>query len=166
MVDWAGLAREIAVGPGEDGGHGVARRAIALLLGEAALRDAVDYHLAGGPGAEHARSVLWLLQPEAEAARSRCLEIYHTAPEHGRRVSAVDLLRVVATAADLPRVVEFLMDSDPGVQLSGVGMLDQLLFAGCVDAVAAEPYLRMAERHPNAQVRDKAAAIREFLIEP
>jgi hypothetical protein len=162
-VDWAQLAREIGVDPLEGGSDEVARRAIAFLLGEVTLRDAVDYYIAGGPGAEHARAVLWLLQPEAQVARSRCLEIYHTAQERCRRVSAVNLLRVVATAADLPLVVEFLVDGDPGVQLSGVGMLGQLVFARCVDAENAEPYLRMAERHPNLQVRDKAAGIREIL---
>lgn len=168
-VDWAELAREVGADPLKGGGSGsgddVARRAIAFLLGEVTLRDAVDHSLAGGPGAEHARSVLWLLQPEARAARSRCLEIYHTAPDRCRRVSAANLLRVVATAADLPLVVEFLVDGDPAVQLSGVSMLDRLVLARCVGAEDAEPYLRMAERHPNPQVRDKAAAIREILAE-
>jgi hypothetical protein len=42
-VDWAELAREVGADPLEGDHDDVARRAIAFLLGEVTLRDAVDY---------------------------------------------------------------------------------------------------------------------------
>ncbi|MDT0265808.1 hypothetical protein RM844_05835 [Streptomyces sp. DSM 44915] len=158
-VDWRALADSIGADP-NSGGDRVARRAIASLLGDEAMRGAVDWYVAGLPAAEHARSVLSLLRPEA--ARSRCLEIYRTDPDAERRHLAVELLRVVATADDLPLVAEFLADADPAIQLWGIGVLDQLLSRGQIDADEAQPLLRSAERHPNPQVREKCAVLRAY----
>jgi hypothetical protein len=121
----------------------------------------VNWYVEGLPASEHARSVLSLLQPEA--ARSRCLEIYRTDPHPDRRRSAVELLRVVATADDLPLVGEFLADADPAIQTWGVGVLDQLLLRRHVDADDAEPLLRAAEHHANPQVRERHTVLRECL---
>lgn len=159
-IDWRVLADDIGADP-NSGGDLVARRAIAHLLGEEALRDAVDWYVDGRAAAEHARSVLWLLRPAA--ARARCVEIYRTDPEPVRRHLAVELLRVVATAEELPLVAEFLADTDPAVQTWGIGVLDQLLFGGQVDADDAEPYLREAAGHPSAYVREKCGEIRAWL---
>ncbi|MGC0415964.1 HEAT repeat domain-containing protein [Embleya sp. AB8] len=162
-VDWQALADSIGADP-NTGGERTARRAIAFLLGDEAIRGAVDWYVEGLPASEHARSVLRLLQPDA--ARSRCLEIYRTDPDPERRHLAVELLRVVATADDLPLVGEFLADADPAVQTWGIGILDQLLFRGQVDADDAEPFLRAAEHHPNPQVREKHTFLVEFLGSP
>ncbi|MFJ1939137.1 MULTISPECIES: HEAT repeat domain-containing protein [unclassified Kitasatospora] len=159
-IDWQALAHSIGAGP-ESSGDRIARRAIAFLLGDEAIRGAVDWYVEGLPASEHARSVLWLLQPDA--ARSRCLEIYRTDPDPERRHLAVELLRVVATADDLPLVGEFLVDADPAIQIWGIGVLDQLLFRGQVDADDAEPFLQAAEHHPNPQVREKHTYLRDFL---
>jgi hypothetical protein len=159
-IDWRALAEEIGADPNR-GGDAIARRAITSLLGDEAMRWAVDWYVEGRPAAEHARSVLRLLRPEA--ARSRCLEIYRTDPDPERRHLAVELFRVVARAEDLPLVGDLLADPDPAVQLWGMGVLDRLLWDGHVDADDAEPFLRMAERHPNPKVREKHTDLRAHL---
>lgn len=159
-IDWQVLAEGIGADPNQ-GGDRTARQAVAFLLGDEAIRRSVDWYVEGRPAAEHARSVLWLLQPDA--ARSRCLEIYRTDPDPEHRRSAVELFRVVATADDLPLVGEFLADADPAIQLWGIGVLDQLLFGGHVDADDAEPFLQVAAQHPHPQVREKHAYLREYL---
>lgn len=159
-IDWQALADSIGARP-ESSGDRIARQAIAALLGDEAMRGAVDWYVEGRPASEHARSVLSLLRPEA--ARSRCLEMYRTEPDPERRRHAVELLRVVATADDLPLVGEFLADADPAIQLWGIGVLDQLLYRGLADADDAEPHLRAAEHHPNPQVREKHTHLRDFL---
>ncbi|GIG66501.1 hypothetical protein [Phytomonospora endophytica] len=159
-IDWGELATAIGVDP-NSGGDGVARRALAHLLGDEALRRAVDWYIDGRPAAEHARSVLWLLRPAP--ARARCAEIYRTDADPARRHLAVELLRVVATGEDLPLVGEFLADDDPAIQTWGVGVLDQLLFGDLVTVGEAAPYLRAAEEHPNPSVREKRAEMRAYL---
>ncbi|WP_435176047.1 hypothetical protein [Actinacidiphila sp. bgisy145] len=159
-VDWQALADSIGADSNISGDR-IARRAIAFLLGDEAIRGAVDWYVEGLPADELARSVLWLLQPDA--ARSRCQEIYRSDPDPERRHLAVELLRVVATADDLPLVGEFLADADPAVQTWGIGVLDQLLFRRHVDADDAEPFLQAAEHHPNPQVREKHTYLRDFL---
>lgn len=143
------------------GGDHIARRAIAHLLGDEALRRSVDWYVDGRPAAEHARSVLWLLHPPA--ARDRCVEIYRDDPDVERRRMAVELLRVVATGEDLPLVGEFLADPDASVQNWGIGMLDQLVWSRLVDPDEVEPYLRAAAEHPNEYVREKHGEIRAYL---
>ncbi|MGY0236023.1 hypothetical protein [Longispora urticae] len=91
------------------------------------------------------------------------MEIYRTDPVNGRRATAVELLRVLATGDDMPLVTEFLTDPDPGVQLWGIGVLDQLLFWERVEPDDAEPYLHAAERHANPKVRERCAFIRGVL---
>ncbi|MEU2946479.1 hypothetical protein ABZ617_10665 [Nocardiopsis alba] len=125
------------------------------------MRRAVDWYVEGRPAAEHARSVLRLLRPDA--ARSRCLELYRTDPDPERRHLAVELFRVVATADDLPLVGEFLADADPAVRLWGMGVLDRLLWEGHVGTDDAEPLLRIAERHPDPKVREKYTDLRAHL---
>ena len=161
-IDWNALAGAIGADP-DSGGDRIARRAVAHLLGDEAMRQAVDWYVDGRPAAEHARSVLWLLHPPA--ARERGLEIYRDDPDLTRRRLAVELLRVVATGEDLPLVAVFLADADAGVQNWGIGMLDQLLFSGLADPEDAEPHLRAAEDHVSAYVREKAAEVRAYLAD-
>ncbi|HEY1179757.1 MAG TPA: hypothetical protein VGF17_26680 [Phytomonospora sp.] len=159
-IDWGELAAAIGVDP-HSGGDGVARRALAHLLGDEALRRAVDWYVDGRPAAEHARSVLWLLRPAA--ARARCVEIYRDDADPDRRHMAVELLRVVATGEDLPLVGEFLADADPAIQVWGAGVLDQLLFGDLVTPAEAEPHLRAAAEHPNPSVRAKREEMGAYL---
>lgn len=159
-INWQRLAEGIGADPHQSGNR-TAQQAVAFLLGDEAIRQSVDWYVEGLPAAEHARSVLWLLRPDA--ARSRCLEIYRTAPEPERRRSAVELFRVIATADDLPLVDDLLADPDPAIQVWGIGVLDQLLFGRHIDADDAAPFLQAAARHSHPQVRERHAFLCEYL---
>jgi hypothetical protein len=76
---------------------------------------------------------------------------------------AVELVRVVADSRALPWVAEFLDDEDTVIQAWGVGVLDQLLWSRLIEPEEAEDLLRIAERHQNGAVRDRAEFIRSFL---
>jgi hypothetical protein len=71
-INWEKLAVDLGLltAQGEHSGSGEARRALEIILGEDALRAAVDYYVAHGRGGELARSVLWQLRPWS--AMSRC----------------------------------------------------------------------------------------------
>src|SRR5262252_8373103 len=91
-------------------GSDAARRALEMILGEEALRAAVDYYVAQRSASELVRSVLWLLRPWS--AMVRCRELAALSNETETRRSAVELLRVVADRRALPWVSEFLDDKD------------------------------------------------------
>src|SRR5262249_50830690 len=79
------------------------------------------------------------------------------------RRMAFELVRVVADCRALPWVAEFLDDEDTDIQVCGVGVLDQLLWSRLIEPEEAEDLLRMAERHQNGAVRERAEFIRSFL---
>jgi hypothetical protein len=120
-IDWEALAHEFSsVQLQEGGGHtefasrSLAVGAVESLIGAERLATAVDHYIAGRPGSELARSVLWLLHPWASMLR--CREIYDSSHDIHARRSAVELLRVVADARVLPWVDDFLADPDPDIQ--------------------------------------------------
>lgn len=164
MIDWERLAEEVGAireGGGERGGTDLARRALESILGPDALRAAVDYYVARGPGSELARSVLWFLQPPS--AMDRCREIYRSSDCIEDRRAAIELLRVAGDSRVLTWVPEFLEDPDEGIQTWGAGIVDQLLWGGGVDPDECATILESMERHPNERVRDTVARIREYL---
>jgi hypothetical protein len=156
-VDWGAVAKSIGVSP-DQGGSVAAQAAICGLLGEDALREAVDWYVAGKPGAELARSVLWQLHPPS--AMRRCKELIEESSNSEVRASAVELLRVVADARVLEWVPGFLADAQCEVQEYGVLIVDQLAFSLLVSEEQAEPVLLAAETSSNAKVREYAARIR------
>jgi hypothetical protein len=162
-IDWEQLAEQLGTlkADGESGGSDVAKRAIELLLGEQQLRDAVDHYVAGGRGSELTRSVLWQLQPWS--AMKRCYEIYQSDADIESKVSAVELLRVVADRRALEWVAEFLADTHPGIQNWGAGILDQLLWSGLVQPEDCEDLLIAVRKHSNGQVQKTAVFIDEYL---
>jgi hypothetical protein len=158
-IDWERLAREfdaVTVVSTRD-----AQLALAEIVGADRLRAAVDWYIAGRPGSELARFVLWQLRPLA--ARDRCLEVWRSSFVAADRQMAVELLRVVATGDDLWLVAEFLADADAGVQLWGIGVLDQLAWSNLVEREDVMPILALADGHLNPEVREKAEFIRDFL---
>jgi hypothetical protein len=172
-IDWETVARQIGalrtdergVVTGEQGGSALAREALCLVLGADELRRAVDYYVGGEPGAELARSVLWLLRPWE--AMDRCHEIW--ADRDGgpgdaeRRRRAIELLRVVADRPVLPWIPGLLADDDPVIRDLAAQIVDQLVFAGLVDAEEVAPVLSLVEAHPDEAVRDRARGIAERL---
>lgn len=162
-IDWEQLARNFGLlsEGGEAGSSDDARRALEVIIGESALRDSVEYYIAGGPGSELARHVLWQLRPQS--AMNHCYEIFKSSRPIYERRMAVELVRVVADRRALPWIKEFLTDPDVGIQLWGVGLLDQLLFSRLVEPLDAESPLTMAEAHSSNGVVETALFIRGFL---
>jgi len=158
-----GAISETEHGSTESGSRETARRALELIVGEDALRSAVDHYVRLEPGAELARMVLWQLHPWS--AMERCYEIAKTAPSVEERRAAVELLRVVADRRALPWVGELLGDDDAEVQIWATGVLDQLLWSELIEPEEAEDLLRAAEQHTNPSVPERAAFIRRFLAD-
>jgi len=166
QIDWGSLANDLSAirhdpdgGRTESGGRALALVAIERLIGPDRLAAAVDHYVAGLPGFELARSMLWVIHPWS--AMLRCREIFACAEDINERRAAVELLRVVADERALPWVGEFLADPDLEIQAWGIGVVDQLLFSALVDAESCEPLLALARSHENPQVREAAAAIDE-----
>jgi hypothetical protein len=162
-IDWEHLARGLGLlrKDGESSGSSEALRALELIIGETALVESVEYYISGEPGSELARSVLWQLR--SWAAMNHCYQIFKSSRPLDERRTAVELVRVVADVRALNWVDEFLKDPDTGIQLWGVGLLDQLLWSALVEPTAAERQLLLAETHKNAGVVERARFIREFL---
>ncbi len=158
-IDWQALAKELSTLQGNEdgvateiGSRSHALAAVELLLGTERIADAVDYYVTGQPGAELARSVLWLLRPWS--AMLRCREIFDSGVDQRARRSAVELLRVVADGRALPWVDDFLTDADPEIQVWGILVLEQLLLANLVDRSACERTIARAQQHRNKRVRE------------
>ena len=163
-IDWEALAVSLGTYvPGSSNEYGsddAARTALAAIIGADEIASAVDHYVVGRRGGQLARSVLWLLKPAAASAR--CIEIYESSSDQEDRRMAVELLRVVDDGRSMSRIPEFLADPDLTIQGWGVGLLDQLLQEGLVDVHDAEPFIRLAEGHPNEAVRERADFIRSF----
>lgn len=165
-IDWAELRRTVRLRHGwdlDDDSFGTeeARLALCELLGDEALRATVDYYVDWRPAREMARCALMILRPQA--AVDRCLEIYRTDPDPDRRLWAAEALQWTATRDALPVVEELLQDPDPTLQGTGANLLDQLLWTGLAHPYEAEPFLRLAEEHPNPDVRNTASKIWDYL---
>lgn len=159
-INWSEIARGIGAQDG-CGSTQMARLALEQILGEDALREMVDYYISQQPASELVRHVLWLLHPWS--AMQRCYEIYKGNAPLEDRMSAVELLRVVADSRALQWIAEFLGDSDPAIQGWGVGVLDQLLWSHLVEQEDCSALLEQARMHSNPSVRDKASFIDTFL---
>jgi hypothetical protein len=70
---------------------------------------------------------------------------------------------VIADRRALPWIAEFLNDRDPGIQASGIGVLDQLLWSELLEPGEAESLMKAAEQHQNEHVRERANFIRDYL---
>lgn len=165
-IDWEQLARSLGAiksDGGTCGGSDLALQAIEEIIGPADLIAAVDYYVDRRPGAELARSVLWMLRPWV--AMQRCHELSGTNYEPDCRRSAVELLRVVADRRALPWVRAYLDDLDEGVQTWGAGIVDQILWSHLVEPEECAELLEIMSNHPNDRVRESAEWIRSFLKE-
>jgi hypothetical protein len=163
-IDWHRLAKHLgATGRGVDsdnterGGTDLARAALESILTREQIVSAVDHYVSLQPGFELARSVLSLLRPWS--AMLRCREIFASADELDDRRTAVELLRVIADRRVISWIPEFLADPDPGIQNWGIGILDQLVFAGLVDSDESNLVVDLARAHDNETVRTTAIGI-------
>ena len=164
-IDWESLAKKLGSLKdfGETSSSEMARQAIELLLGEDAMRKAVDHYVSFQPGFELARAVLWHIHPWS--AMQRCYEIYRDSKDLEHRRTAVELLRVVADRRALPWVQEFLQDPDPGIQQWGIGLVDQLSWSSLINLDQARSILDSARQHENPHVRERISFIESYLRE-
>ncbi len=162
VVDWEALDRQVRdFKDGEGCSSEMAKQAIEILLGKKTLLSAVDRYISGKPGSELARFVLWQLRPWS--AMQYCYNIYKSDEDIENKRTAIELLRVVGDRRALEWVDEFLDDPDSGIQLWGIGLVDQLLISDLVEPEEAEFFLTKTENHTNPQVRETAEFIRAYL---
>jgi HEAT repeat protein len=159
-IDWDefAVAEEGHLGPG---GDNRARRALEVILGEQAIRSAVDCILAVRPGAGLALDVLSLLRPWIAA--EYCHEISLSSSDIDKRRRAVGLLQDVGDRRALPWLSGYLDDSDSMVQMCGAAVLDHLLYLDLVEPQEAEGLIKKAQHHDNEAVREQAESIRRYL---
>jgi hypothetical protein len=161
-VDWRGLANTLGTitwtetGRSESGGTDVACDAIAQILGDALLRDAVDFYVSGEPGNQIARSILMLLKPLA--AMERCREIFREPSDGQEAADAINLLKMVADRRVLSWIPEFMQSENVGVRVWTLGILDQLLIMQeAITPKEAAPFFKQALADPSKDVRDQAS---------
>jgi hypothetical protein len=151
-VQWQRFAADLGFvpvsGQGFNGGDN-ARAAIAVLLGDDALRSAVDSCVDRDPGEALANSVLSLLKPQA--ARDYCLRIVRHDRDTSRRQFAASLFKDMATGDDLPVVAELLAHPDPQVPVWAVALLRVLAYDD--EDLPTGPYGVMMREHTNPRVQ-------------
>lgn len=150
--DPEGDVRRAALGALREGDHGQERVVPALihLLQEApddfAQRDVADA-LAGRAWA-------------SEAARDALFEAWPTLKGNARPAAYEGLAR--SGPLTTPRLIRLLASGEPALQVEAArGLHDQVWFW----PEAVEPALVLMERHPNPEVRDELAALREAQAE-
>lgn len=169
-IDWGTLADTLGAiqttesGWSERGGTGLACEVLALMIGDDALRDSVDFYVSGQPGHELARSVLWLLGPLA--AMERCREIFRQSKDEQEQADAIGLLKVVGDRRVLEWIPEFQASANPMVRNWTVGLIDQLLIMkGAITQDEAMPLLERALSDPDEAVRAQARQVLEMADE-
>lgn len=169
-IDWRRLADKLGVvaltedGHRERGGTKVAHEALIEIIGDAALRDAVDFCVSGRPGSEVARSVLGVLQPAA--AMERCREIFRAAPSEGDAADAINLLMVAADRRVLDWIPEFLASDNVGVRVWAIGIVDQLwIMQQEIEREEAMPLIEAGLRDPDEAVRRQARQVLDMAAE-
>jgi hypothetical protein len=158
MINWVSLTEALGSDPDD------AQIALALILGEENLRNAVDAYITFQGGYYVAWSVIGDLR--SEAAHDRCLEIWKSDPDVERRRGAVELFPVVVWADDLSLIGELLSEPDPLVPWSGIRSLSQLAYAGEIGERNSGRYLRHfseIEGDGELQLDQELAFAREFL---
>ena len=136
------------------GGGAVAAQALTQIIGDKALREAVDFYITGAPGFELARSVLRMLKPPA--AMNRCREIFRDSTDDEEAGAAIELLRVVADKRVLDWVPEFLSSSNRSARIWGVGVIDQLWMDGEIEPEEGRALVEEALNDSDQAVREQA----------
>lgn len=164
-IDWEQLGYELGSihETGESGSSVMADQALEIIISPTVLRDSVDYYVAHRKGSELARSVLRRVHPWS--AMQRCYEIYRNSDSRDDRISAIDLLVDVADERAVPWVEELLNDADESIQYFAAMMVKQLAYGFLIDLEEDESLLKKMADHPNPQVREILASIREYLLD-
>lgn len=159
--DWASLAWKVgSLGPrGESGGTRYARLALAEILGEDELVDAVHAAIDYGPGSELARSVLVHIKPRR--AMEECHNIYRNSTNIEHRQNAVWLLCGIGDAYILKWVDEYLHDPDEIIQVWAAKVLLELTYSEQIDEGDLVKWIEKMEHHLSQEVRELGAQIRQ-----
>lgn len=169
-IDWRGIADTIGTinwtehGRSEKGGTQVGIDALIQIIGDAALRDAVDFYVTMQPGFELARSVLLVLRPPA--AMERCREIALVSGDEQEAADAANLLQVIADRRVAEWLPELIASKNDGVRAWTVGIIDQLLIMREeVELEEVLPLLCQALEDPCEAVESRARQVLEFAEE-
>lgn len=156
QANWEEIAKELGTlrEYSEIGGSSLGVEALEVILGAEFFEQAVEYYISCKPGFELARSVLLCVKPWT--AMKHCYEIYKNTNDIEVKRSAVELLRVVSDRRVLEWIPEFLSDPDEGVQNSGIGVVDQLLFWQILHDEDVRPILESAMNYSSEYVRKQA----------
>ena len=157
IEDWPALAKKLGAikeDGTEIGSNAIARIAVDELIGEEFIIDAVNYYIEGGVGSEQLRHVLWSLH--SPVAMKECYRVYKNDDAEERKISAIELLRVVADSSVVPWVKEFLQSPILGVQNWGIGIIDQLLFSGFCQYEEVSEIVELALTSSNDYVVEQA----------
>ncbi len=152
---WETLAARIhADGPCYS--HSSGQRAIVDLLGEDFIDSAIQAFLDDPSSALVAGCVLRVLEPE-QAIRE-CRRAFDGENAY-RRCRAAEYLAGVRKVMSVSLLERFLTDADSCVQRAGAKALE--VGNEMLAAEEIEPYLRLAEKSPEASVRQTASRIRK-----
>jgi len=156
---WEEIAKSLGAisSSGEIGSSHLANEALELILGKDNLQQAVHYYIQQKPGSELLRHLLWQIRPFS--AMEECYKVFVTSNDVEDKITAVELLRVIADNRALPWVKEFLTSDIEGVQNWGIGIIDQLLFSRLCNHEDVSDILRDAVKHNNEYVRKQAKEI-------
>lgn len=159
-IEWQEVAKRVGDIRGDAYSTPTGRRALEIVVGEANVRDAVDYWISQQPGCFTAESVLSVMRPRI--AMDRCYEIYKSESDSENAVSAVFLLASFADDAALRWVHEFLEDRNRGIHWNGLAVLRTILYGPLGDTAidAATQLLGKAEQDSDPEIRERAKLIR------
>jgi hypothetical protein len=166
VIDWRNLAERLGAityeegGRSESGGTRIAEEALAFILGDDAIRDAVDYCVLEDPGSETARSVLRFIRPHV--ARQRCMEIFRAGEGRGGSADAIHLLSDVAVLSVLEWMPEIQANPNPHARAYAVRIIDQLWMTGEIEPDDGRPFLDIALRDEDEMVRGWATNLFEL----
>ncbi len=146
---------------GEDGGEwcdiSLASRALEALVGEDNIKAAVDLVISHEPGRLLAQYVLVRLQ--SLIATETAYGIYQTSDDRSRAYWAAHLIAAIGHPRAFAWIPVFLSNDDDNVAHVAMDLLDGLLSSADVDLEPqeVEQVLTLAQRHPSAEVRHRAA---------
>lgn len=145
---------------GPKGGSIFAQKALEIILGDNEIKEMINCILEYEETEEIMISVLRLIK--STKAVEIAYNIYKNS-EGQRAYTAVWIIKHIAHPMSLKWVEEFL--DDDNVAGWGIGLVDQLAFAGWIDIDMVEEILKKAENHKFEGVRARAISVRDYLKE-
>jgi len=162
ITDWLEISKRIGAicdDGSEAGGDSFAQMAFDEILGEQWIRHTVDYVLSFKPGSETALGCLKLIHSKRAAEYS-----YHSykTSKGERAEQAVYVIKHIAHPVAFDWIEEFL--SDENVMHTGLGVLDQLLWAEQIlYDERVQSLFNLAIEVSNGQLKEQVEFIKSYL---